>query len=94
MLEMMKNISPAALKSFEVFPLQFVDDDFKQIIDSCTDISTLTDEASAAAKNIWYLVMNDYSSGSSENDLICCPDEMKEVNSGVSYSISRDKVMN
>ena len=92
-MEMTKKTFPANLKSFEVFPLKFFDDDFKHIIDSCTDISTVTDEASAAAKNIWSLVMNDSSSGSSDNDLFRYPDEMKDMHSGFSYSISCDKVM-
>ena len=51
-LEMMKRMYPDALKSFEVLQLQFVDDDFKQILDSCTDIIKVTDDESATAKDI------------------------------------------
>ena len=52
--------------SFEIF-----DDEFKQIIDFCANIRTVTGEASAANKNIWSLVMNDSSDDNSENDLLC-----------------------
>ena len=69
-LEMIKKVSPDSLKSFEVFQMQFFNDDFKHILDSCSDISTVTNAASAAYNNIWSFVMNDYSSYRSDNDLL------------------------
>ena len=91
---MVKTISPAALKSFEVFQLQSVDDDLKNIIELCTNLRMVTNEESAADNNIWSLVMNDSSDESSDNDLLCYLDEIKEVHSGFEYRISRDKVTN
>ena len=49
---MMKSMSADALKSFEVLQLKCFDDDFKQILDACTNITTVTNDESATAKNI------------------------------------------
>ena len=89
---MMKSMSADALKSFEVLQLKFFDDDFKQILDACTNITTVTNDESATAKNIQSLVMNDSYDYSSDNDILRYLDKIKEAHSGFDYIISRDEV--
>ena len=89
---MMKIMSPDALKSFEVLQLKCFDDDFKQILDSCTNKKSVTNDELATAKNIQSLVMNDSYDYSSDNDILRYLDKIKEAHSGFDYMISRDEV--
>ena len=89
---MMKSMSPDALKSFEVLQLKCFDDDFKQILVSCTYKKEVTNDESATAKNIQSLVMKDSYDYSSDNDILCYLDKIKEAHSGFDYMISRDEV--
>mmetsp|Transcript_22195 Transcript_22195/g.33814 ORF Transcript_22195/g.33814 Transcript_22195/m.33814 type:complete len:1088 (-) Transcript_22195:54-3317(-) len=92
-LAMIKKMDNEAMGSYDSFKLQFVDEEFQSIINCTSGLNIVTDEASAAAKDIWFQVMNQSSSNNDRDKaslLLTYLNEMKSMYDGFDFRISYD----
>ena len=94
-LAMLRKMPAEARSSYEVFRSQNTDKQFEKIFENCDEFKSISDEAAAAAKDIWRTVMN----ASSESDgdvtiLLTFLKEMKKMYDGFDYRVSYESGTN
>ena len=90
-LGMMQKMPKECFESYQLFSAQFVDDDMSAIFRNADSLATVTDEAAAAARSVWQIMMNkSHDDGSVDSLLVQFLNEMKELYSGFDFRISND----